>query len=138
MQDVDRMQQVFSFDRLPTLWQAIPAFERLQSAWEKKTKDKKYALYSPGIDGALEKLLKYYRAMDKTPLFILALCECFAFLLLLVSPLTLFSKSCIHIINSTISEKPGEGQQNSRKSCRGESEERRIGARTLRKSFVRR
>jgi len=33
--DANSLQQVFSSDRQATLWQAIPAFEELQSAWEK-------------------------------------------------------------------------------------------------------
>jgi hypothetical protein len=29
------IQQIFSHDQQPTLWHAIPAFEELQTAWEK-------------------------------------------------------------------------------------------------------
>ncbi|KZS95021.1 hypothetical protein SISNIDRAFT_408783, partial [Sistotremastrum niveocremeum HHB9708] len=73
LQDVDRIQQVFSASQLPTLWKAIPAFERLQTAWEKKAKDKTYALYEPGLQIALAKLKKYYCEFDEKPMFVLAL-----------------------------------------------------------------
>ncbi|KZS87552.1 hypothetical protein SISNIDRAFT_395834, partial [Sistotremastrum niveocremeum HHB9708] len=58
--------------RLPTLWRAIPVFERLQTAWEKKQKDARFALYAPGLDKALKKLRKYYCAFDNKPVFVLA------------------------------------------------------------------
>ncbi|KZS87825.1 hypothetical protein SISNIDRAFT_419035 [Sistotremastrum niveocremeum HHB9708] len=73
LKDVDQVQQVFSAAQLPTLWKAIPEFERLQTAWEKKERDAKYALYAPGIRLALDKLKKYYCDFDDKPVFVLAL-----------------------------------------------------------------
>ncbi|KZS86539.1 hypothetical protein SISNIDRAFT_420759, partial [Sistotremastrum niveocremeum HHB9708] len=72
LKDVQRIQQLFSSEELPTLWRAIPAFERLQTAWEKKRDDPKYALYAPGIIKGLAKLKKYYCQFDNKPLFVLS------------------------------------------------------------------
>ncbi|KZS87028.1 hypothetical protein SISNIDRAFT_420140, partial [Sistotremastrum niveocremeum HHB9708] len=73
LKDAQRIQQVFSSDQLPTLWRAIPAIERLQTAWEKKVEDPKFSLYAPGIVKALNKIAKYYCDFDKHPVFVLAI-----------------------------------------------------------------
>ncbi|KAG6912193.1 hypothetical protein DXG01_016590, partial [Tephrocybe rancida] len=43
--DSNRIQQLFSSEKEPTLWRAIPALEHLLSAWEKKKKDPRFAIY---------------------------------------------------------------------------------------------
>lgn len=76
-QDSNRIQQYFSAEKEPTLWRALPALEELQSAWEKKRTDPKYALYKEALDDGLDKLGKYYSRLDEKPSFVLALGQYF-------------------------------------------------------------
>ena len=78
-QDSNRIQQYFSAEKEPTLWQALPALEELQSAWEKKRADPKYALYKDALDDGLDKLGKYYSRLDEKPSFVLALGQYFTY-----------------------------------------------------------
>jgi hypothetical protein len=71
--DANRIQQLFSSDKKPTLWRALPAIECLQSAWEAKQKDPKYALYHDALGAGLDKLRKYYKRFDNSPAYVLAL-----------------------------------------------------------------
>ncbi|KAF8958255.1 hypothetical protein BDZ97DRAFT_1668780, partial [Flammula alnicola] len=71
--DSNRIQQYFSAEKEPTLWRALPALEELQSTWEKKRDDPKYALYKDALTDGLEKLRKYYSRLDEKPSFVLAL-----------------------------------------------------------------
>ncbi|KAF8874802.1 hypothetical protein BD779DRAFT_1420492, partial [Infundibulicybe gibba] len=73
LEDSNRIQQYFSAEKQPTLWRALPAMEELQTAWEDKCKDPRYALYKPAITDGLAKLNKYYSRFDEKPAFILAL-----------------------------------------------------------------
>ncbi|RPD68498.1 hypothetical protein L226DRAFT_437042, partial [Lentinus tigrinus ALCF2SS1-7] len=68
--DANRYHQICSSTRMPTLWQVIPAMEALSSRWEKKAEDPKYALFHDAIRAALEKLLKYYKQLDKADAYI--------------------------------------------------------------------
>jgi hypothetical protein len=72
-QDANRIQQLFSSETKPTLWRAVPAIERLQTAWESKRDDKKYVIYRNAINDGLAKLQKYYMRFDDKPAFVLAL-----------------------------------------------------------------
>ncbi|KAG6824192.1 hypothetical protein H0H87_012297, partial [Tephrocybe sp. NHM501043] len=72
-QDANNIQQVFSSEKLPTLWRALPALERLLSAWEKKKDDPHYALYAEALEAGIAKILKYYLMLDSKPAFVLAL-----------------------------------------------------------------
>ena len=55
------------------LWCALPALEELQTAWEKKRDDPKYAMYKNALNDGLKKLNKYYTRLDQSPVFVLAL-----------------------------------------------------------------
>lgn len=72
-QDSNRIQQYFSSKKQPTLWRALPALEELQSTWEKKCDNPKYAIYEDALTAGLDKLKKYYSCLDKKPGFVLAL-----------------------------------------------------------------
>jgi hypothetical protein len=78
--DANNIQQYFSSELQPTLWRAIPAIEELQTAWETKRDDPKYALFKPAIEQGLDKVSKYYRRFDDKPVYVLALgksiCPC--------------------------------------------------------------
>ncbi|KAJ8579843.1 hypothetical protein M405DRAFT_699659, partial [Rhizopogon salebrosus TDB-379] len=71
--DANEIQQYFSSESQPTLWRAIPAFEELLTAWERKRDMPKYVLYKAAIEKALDKVGKYYRKMDDKPVYVLAL-----------------------------------------------------------------
>ncbi|KAG1872945.1 hypothetical protein DFJ58DRAFT_651609, partial [Suillus subalutaceus] len=71
--DANNIQQYFSSELQPTLWRAISAIEELQTAWEAKCDDPKYALFKSVIELRLDKVNKYYRRFDDKPVYILAL-----------------------------------------------------------------
>ncbi|KAG6912790.1 hypothetical protein DXG01_012140 [Tephrocybe rancida] len=48
--DANNIQQVFSSEKQPTLWHALPALERLLSAREKKKANPHYALYIEALE----------------------------------------------------------------------------------------
>jgi hypothetical protein len=62
--DANQIQQYFSSDTKPTLWHALLAFERLQTAWQ---------LYHAALNDSLKKLKKYYTRFDERLAYILAL-----------------------------------------------------------------
>ena len=72
-QDANRIQQIFSAEKKPMLWRVLPAIERLQTAWEAKQDEKKYAIYREALNDGLDKLRKYYTRFDEKPVYILAL-----------------------------------------------------------------
>lgn len=77
--DSARVQHVFSAETRPCLWQAIPAIEELQTAWEKKRDDPQYRLFVDPIEDALDKIKKYYNRFDEKPWIILSLGTCLIF-----------------------------------------------------------
>jgi hypothetical protein len=72
-QDSRALQHYFSSEQLPTLWRALPAIEALQSAWEAKHDDRRFAIYYDAINEGLAKLQKYYSQFDEKPSYVLAL-----------------------------------------------------------------
>ncbi|KAG6814333.1 hypothetical protein H0H87_008642, partial [Tephrocybe sp. NHM501043] len=72
--DANNIQQVFSSDKHPTLWHALPVLKQLLSVWEKKKDDPHYALYIKALEAGIAKILKYYLMLDMKPAFVLALC----------------------------------------------------------------
>ena len=73
IQDSNQIQQTFSAEKQPTLWRALPAIEELQTAWEAKHDNSKYATYRTAINDGLAKLNKYYSRYDEKPAYILVL-----------------------------------------------------------------
>jgi hypothetical protein len=73
IQDSNRIQQTFSAEKRPTLWRALPAIEELQTAWEAKRDNPRFAVYRTAIKDGLTKLNKYYSRFDEKPAYILAL-----------------------------------------------------------------
>ena len=69
-----RIQTVFSkVEKRPTLWRVLPAIEELQTAWEAKRGNPRFAVYQTAINDGLAKLNKYYSRFDEKPAYILAL-----------------------------------------------------------------
>jgi len=73
LKDANSILHYFSSERHPTLWRAIPAIERLQSAWEAKRDHPRYELYSKALTDGLEKIRKYYLRFDEKPAYIVSL-----------------------------------------------------------------
>jgi hypothetical protein len=73
--DVNTIQHIFSQNHLATLWQVIPAFEELQTAWETKQKLPKFVPYKDAIQNGLDKIHQYYNKFDEKPVYMLALAE---------------------------------------------------------------
>ncbi|KIK80680.1 hypothetical protein PAXRUDRAFT_45037, partial [Paxillus rubicundulus Ve08.2h10] len=71
--NANNIQHLFSHERQPALWHAIPSFEELQTAWEEKHDLPKYSIYTEAIAGALMKIRKYYNKFDNKPIYALAL-----------------------------------------------------------------
>src|SRR5882724_10911406 len=71
--DANAIQQVFSSEKVPTLWHAIPALEDLLTAWEMKKEDIKYFNYHKGLEDSIDKIRKYYCQFDSKPTYVLSL-----------------------------------------------------------------
>lgn len=71
--DSNRIQQYFSAEKHPTLWRALLAIEELQTAWEAKRDNVRFAKYRTAINDGLAKLNKYYLQFDEKLAYILAL-----------------------------------------------------------------
>ncbi|KIK81659.1 hypothetical protein PAXRUDRAFT_155560, partial [Paxillus rubicundulus Ve08.2h10] len=66
-------QQYFLDEKQLTLWHAIPVLKELQTAWETKGENLKYALYKQEIGGGLGKIAKYYNRLNDKSVYILVL-----------------------------------------------------------------
>jgi hypothetical protein len=73
IQESNRIRQTFSAEKQPTLWRALPAIEELQTDWEAKRDNPRFAVYRTAINDGLAKLNKYYSRFDEKPAYILAL-----------------------------------------------------------------
>ncbi|KAI0054957.1 hypothetical protein BV25DRAFT_1777287, partial [Artomyces pyxidatus] len=73
LKDANSIQQLFSAEKVPTLWRALPAIENLLTAWEDKYEDPVYSLYAPGLEMAIDKIRKYYTKFDDKPAYILSI-----------------------------------------------------------------
>ena len=68
--DANKIQHIFSQDCLVTLWQVIPAFEELQTAWKTKQKLPKFVPYKDATQNGLDKIHKYYNKFDEKPVHV--------------------------------------------------------------------
>jgi hypothetical protein len=55
------------------LWRVLPALEELQTAWEEKIEDERFARFHTVIQDGLSKIGKYYSKLDEKPAFVMAL-----------------------------------------------------------------
>lgn len=62
-----------SKEKTPVLAGAIPSFERFMTGWEKLCNAKPNL--APAIDIGLAVAEEYYKKMDDTPAYIIAMCE---------------------------------------------------------------
>ncbi|KAM5530832.1 hypothetical protein V8D89_015500 [Ganoderma adspersum] len=73
LEDANDYQQICSTTRSPTLHQVIPVLESLAMCWEAKARDPKYQVFHEALEKGLTKINKYYRKLDNTDVYILAL-----------------------------------------------------------------
>lgn len=67
------VQQVMSKEKTPVLAGTIPSFERFMTSWEKLAKKNEHL--APAIKIGLKFAYKYYRRMDDTSAYMVAMCE---------------------------------------------------------------
>jgi hypothetical protein len=67
------VQQVMSGESMPVLSGAVPSFEIFMTRWEKLRA--KFPLLKPWIDVGLQWAEKYYKRMDDTDAYVIAMCE---------------------------------------------------------------
>jgi hypothetical protein len=73
VKDSNGILHYFSSEHHASLWRAIPAMERLQTAWETKLANPRYELFKDALTDGLTKIKKYYLRFDEKPAYILAL-----------------------------------------------------------------
>ncbi|THG95518.1 hypothetical protein EW026_g6148 [Hermanssonia centrifuga] len=66
-------QAAFSSETYSTVWRAIPTLECLQERWETMAKQPKFASIKFAIDAGLEKLRKWYKAIDDSDMYFICL-----------------------------------------------------------------
>ncbi|KAF6750456.1 hypothetical protein DFP72DRAFT_911254, partial [Ephemerocybe angulata] len=57
-------QQAFSSETEPTLYNGLPALERLHKSWSSRADRPKYATFKPALEAAYEKIATYYSKTD--------------------------------------------------------------------------
>lgn len=83
LQHPEQCQQAFSSETSPTLWSAIPAIERLHSAWTKARKNPNYQPFHEALDAGLTKLEGYYEKTADSDAHIIAM-RMYIFIILLL------------------------------------------------------
>nr|VWP01648.1 Uncharacterized protein [Ganoderma boninense] len=73
IEDANDYQQICSSTRSPTLHQVIPVLENLATRWEVKAKNTKFEPFHDALEKGLAKINKYYKKLDNTDVYILAL-----------------------------------------------------------------
>ena len=53
----------------------IPVLESLATCWEAKAKNPKFEVFHDALKKGLAKINKYYKKLDNTDVYILALCK---------------------------------------------------------------
>ena len=76
LQYADDVQQAFSADKYPTLYNALPAIEKLYSSWEKASKKWKYDVFAPALVEGMSKLNDYYEKTAASDSHIIAMHTC--------------------------------------------------------------
>jgi hypothetical protein len=67
------VQQIMSAESMPVLSGAVPSFEIFMTRWEKLRS--KFPELKPLVDVGLEWAEKYYKRMDDTDAYVVAMCE---------------------------------------------------------------
>lgn len=73
LQHADEAQQVFSSSSTPTLQNALPALEKLYTAWERSTTKARYAPFIPALTAGMAKVNAYYERTAASDAHIMAM-----------------------------------------------------------------
>jgi hypothetical protein len=72
-QHADVAQQAFSAETRPTLHNALPAIEKMYSAWQKALEKPRYDIFKPALEAAMAKLDEYYQRTAESDAHIIAM-----------------------------------------------------------------
>ncbi|KAF9544164.1 hypothetical protein CPC08DRAFT_417874 [Agrocybe pediades] len=75
IQHAEDAQQAFSADSAPTLYNALPAIEKMYAAWEKSLGKAKYKPFIPALEAGMAKLDEYYQKTAESGAHIMAMRE---------------------------------------------------------------
>ena len=67
------MQQAFSAGARPTLHNALPAIEKMYSAWQKASEKPRYSIFKPALEATMAKLDEYYQRTAESDAHIIAM-----------------------------------------------------------------
>ncbi|THU82732.1 hypothetical protein K435DRAFT_690979, partial [Dendrothele bispora CBS 962.96] len=70
----DKAQQAFSSENEPTLHNAIPALEKLHSAWSVRMNRPKYTQFSDALNAGINKLATYYNKTSDSDAYVFSMC----------------------------------------------------------------
>ena len=73
IQHANDSQQAFSSSSDPSLQNALPALERLYTAWKKASKKSRYASFVPALEAGMQKLDQYYNRSAQSDAHIMAM-----------------------------------------------------------------
>jgi hypothetical protein len=73
------VQQVMSKEKTPVLAGAVPSLERFMSNWERLAAIPDNKHLAPAIERGLSFAKKYYKRMDDTDAYVIAMCEYYNF-----------------------------------------------------------
>jgi hypothetical protein len=73
LQHADEAQQAFSSSSTPTLQNALPALEKLYTAWERSTTKARYAPFIPALTAGMAKVNAYYERTAASDAHIMAM-----------------------------------------------------------------
>ena len=73
LQHADIAQQAFSAAERPTLHNALPAIEKMYSAWQKASEKPRYHIFKPALEAAMAKLDEYYKRTAESDAHIIAM-----------------------------------------------------------------
>ena len=63
----------------PTLHNALPAIEKMYSAWQKASEKPRYLIFKPALEAAMAKLDEYYKRTAESDAHIIAMGMFFKF-----------------------------------------------------------
>ena len=69
------VQEAFSAEYYPTIWQVLPLYKDFISKWKGFATDPNMLQLWPAIEAGLESLEKYYNKTDDSPVHIVSVCK---------------------------------------------------------------
>lgn len=69
------VQQAFSVEYYPTVWQVLPLYEDFMVKWRGFRKDPSMKVLHLALDAGIASLEKYYNKAENSPVHIVVMCE---------------------------------------------------------------